>query len=146
MKPRLRTPGDLAKLLGVRTERRPTYTARWNGRSLNIQGLCTEVYVHELMHWLLATPFRRSQPNFGHGPAHNERSGAWASMPYEKCRVEEMYVGVMTRACLKVMGIEDRFCNNHPDRAKAECELTKQGLLDKQGRPVLPGLTYEANL
>lgn len=145
MKPKLRTPGDLAKLLGVRTERRPTYTPLWDGRSLNIQGLCTEVYVHELMHWLLATPFRRSLPNFGHGPARREAGGVWASMPYEKCRNEEIQVGVMTRACLKVMGLEGRFCNDHPERAKAERELTKKGLLDKQGRPVLPGLTYEVS-
>lgn len=144
MKPKLRKPGDLAKLLGVRTERRPTYTPLWDGRSLNIQGLNEIGYVHELMHWLLATPFRRSLPNFGHGPTC-EHDGTRASMSYEKRRSEEECIGVMSRACLKVMGLEYRSCNDHPERAKAERELTRRGLLDKRGRPVLPGLTYEVS-
>ena len=147
MKPKLRKPGDLAKLLGVRVERRPTYTPLWDGRALNIHGLNEMGYVHELMHWLLATPFRRSLPNFGHGSTC-EDDGAQVTLTWEKRRFEEMCVGVMSRACLKVMGRSDG-CDVREslakEVAKATRDLTRRGLLDKRMRPALPGLTYEGD-
>lgn len=139
MKPRIRRPGDLAKLLGVRVERRPKTSPIWDGRAINIQVLNEHGYVHELMHWLLATPFRRSRENFGHGGA-----AARATMDWEKCRREEALIGVMTRACLRLMQMSEG--GRRPSAEEEEgavAELRKRGLMDAQRRPVLPGLTYD---
>lgn len=146
--PRLRTPADLFELLGIRTEVRSLSSPRWDGRSLNLFGLDVRMRVHEAMHWLLATAYRRSLPNFGHGPdAHC--SHVKGTLEYAKARHEENMVSLMSAACLVMLGIwtEDeaisRRCGSEDEFITALAELVKRGLLDEWHRPLLPGHAYE---
>lgn len=61
---------DLALSLGIPLRaRRTRLTGRWNGNDLLTRGLSPDDFLHEIGHYLVASPERRSIPNYGLGSA-----------------------------------------------------------------------------
>lgn len=102
---RVTSPRSLAKALGIQLERRSKLTPLWDGRSINTTELAPEHVVHEIGHWLLAGPWRRTLPNFGLGPSSHGGTCVPTHLPWEKRRHEERMVVLIQAAAGVLMGL-----------------------------------------
>lgn len=102
---RVTSPATLAKAVGVRLERRLKLTARWDGHSINTNGLRAAGVVHEIVHWLLASPWRRTLPEFGLGASSHGGMSVTRALTYEQAKHEERLTLVMQAAAGIAMGL-----------------------------------------
>lgn len=102
---RVTSPATLAKAVGVRLERRLKLTSRWDGHSINTNGLHTAGVVHEIAHWLLASPWRRTLPEFGLGDSSHGGMSARRALTYEQAKHEERLTLVIQAAAGIAMGL-----------------------------------------
>ncbi len=102
---RVTSPATLAKAVGVRLERRSKLTLRWDGHSINTNGLHAAGVVHEIAHWLLASPWRRTLPEFGLGASSHGGMSATRALTYERAKHEERLTLVIQAAAGIAMGL-----------------------------------------
>lgn len=107
------TPQDIMTNIGIPFEDRDLKNSySWDGKSISLKAnqLC-----HEIAHWIIATPERRSMPDYGLGTAPESGIRTERVLSYDACQAEEAMASMLGIAYEAMIGVNFMYTLNEHD-------------------------------